>query len=271
MFATSPVRVVRSVLRAREHQATFWAELNHESPSLMRLDEIGSAIQRHMADANAGFEKMLHLNPNSVSALRDYAEFLSQVPRTVPFPSESMAAFHGFPSESRVSPLPAAEIDSADDVRVASSIPHWQVMNNSARAEQLTQQADDIEETMAKEFAEKSSNVVMFQQGTALDASREDLGLITVTQSLSNLGAIENANLVALTMFGYTKRDLIGKNINSIVPFPMANVHNEYILRFVSTGTSVRIPVMGCCCCCCCFGVTGICRIFVVAGSCQRL
>ena len=145
-------------------------------------------------------------------------------------------------------------------------------MNNTARAEQLTQQADDIEETMAKEFAEKSSNVIMFQQGAALDASREDLGLVTVTQSLSNIGAIENANLVALSMFGYSKRDLVGKNISTIVPFPMANVHNEYILRFVSTGTSVRIPVMGCCCCCCCcFGVTGICRIFVVAGSCQRL
>ena len=78
-FDAQKVRAVRAVLRAREHQATFWAELNHESPSLMRLDEIGAAIQRNMEEANAGFEKMLHLNPNSVSALRDYAQFLSEV------------------------------------------------------------------------------------------------------------------------------------------------------------------------------------------------
>ena len=116
-------------------------------------------------------------------------------------------------------------------------------MNNTARAEQLTQQVGDIEDMMAKEFAERSSNVVMFQQGTAgtsLDASREDLGLITVTQTLANLGAVENANLVALTMFGYSKRELLGKNISTLVPFPMASVHNDYIMRFVSTGTSVR-------------------------------
>jgi hypothetical protein len=113
-------------------------------------------------------------------------------------------------------------------------------MNNGAKAEQLTQQADDLEEAIAKEFTEKSANVVMFQQGTSLDASREDLAIITVAQSLTNLGVIESANSLALTMFGFSKRDMLGKNISIIVPFPMNAVHDEYLAAFVASGHSVR-------------------------------
>ena len=114
-------------------------------------------------------------------------------------------------------------------------------MNNTVRSEQLGGQADDLEEAIAKEFNEKSSHVVMFQQGSTLDSSREDMAVITVTQSLANIGAIESANSVAQTMFGYNKRDMIGKNISIIIPFPMAGMHDAYIMRFISTGRSVRL------------------------------
>jgi hypothetical protein len=53
--------------------------------------------------------------------------------------------------------------------------------------------------------------VVLFQKGATLDVSREDMGIITVSQAISNLGTIESVNNVALTMFGYTKRDLVGQ------------------------------------------------------------
>jgi hypothetical protein len=51
----------------------------------------------------------------------------------------------------------------------------------------------------------------MFQQGETLDLSREDMGIITVSQSISSLGMIESANAVALSMFGYNKRDLLNQ------------------------------------------------------------
>jgi hypothetical protein len=68
---------------------------------------------------------------------------------------------------------------------------HAQVTNNVSRAEQLSTQADDLEEMIAKEFQDKSSQVVMFQAGETLDLSREDMGVITVSQSISALGMIE--------------------------------------------------------------------------------
>ncbi len=51
----------------------------------------------------------------------------------------------------------------------------------------------------------------MFQQGETRDLSREDMGIITVSQSISTLGMIESANAVALAMFGYNKRDMLNQ------------------------------------------------------------
>ena len=93
---------------------------------------------------------------------------------------------------------------------------------------------------MAKEFAEKSSNFVMFQQSDMLDSSREDMGIITVSQSMGSLGMIESANSVALTLFGYNKRDMLKKNVNIIVPQPMSAMHDKFLQAFVETGRSVR-------------------------------
>ena len=114
-------------------------------------------------------------------------------------------------------------------------------MNNTSKAEMLHQQADDLEEAMAKEFADKSAHVVMFQQGETLDASREDMGVITVSQSMGSLGLIESANSIALTLFGYSKRDMLNKNVAIIVPQPMSSMHDKYLQTFVETGRSVRV------------------------------
>ncbi len=37
-------------------------------------------------------------------------------------------------------------------------------------------------------------------------------------------------------MFGYARRDLIGRNINTLVPEPMSTVHQQYMLTYITTG-----------------------------------
>ena len=69
-----------------------------------------------------------------------------------------------------------------------------------------------------------------------LDPSREDMAVFVISHALSNLAAIESVNTAALTMFGYNKRDLIGKNISIIVPPPMNARHDTYMRRFLDTG-----------------------------------
>ena len=67
------------MLSAREYQAEFWAELALKSPSLARLDTIGLSIEKAMSGADAGFKRLLQLNPNSVPVMRRYAQFLAEV------------------------------------------------------------------------------------------------------------------------------------------------------------------------------------------------
>ena len=117
-------------------------------------------------------------------------------------------------------------------------------MNNEYKAEQLHQAADDIETTKAAEAAERSSQMALFQPCGAIDASREDLAVISVSQAIANIGVIESANPAALTMFGYNRRDMLGKNISLIVPFPLSTMHDKYLMNYIATGHSVRaMPV----------------------------
>ena len=83
-FDTYKARADRQVLSARENQAEFWAELSNRNPSLTRLDGIGSSIEKWMTEANTSFQAMLKLNPNSVAAMRRYAQFLLEVRSIVP-------------------------------------------------------------------------------------------------------------------------------------------------------------------------------------------
>jgi PAS domain S-box-containing protein len=47
-------------------------------------------------------------------------------------------------------------------------------------------------------------------------------------------------------MFGYNRRDIIGRNINVIVPEPLATVHQLYMLHYLSSGREVSFRFEGC-------------------------
>jgi two-component system sensor kinase FixL len=61
---------------------------------------------------------------------------------------------------------------------------------------------------------------------TALD------GIITIDEK----GGIESANPAALQLFGYTADELIGRNIQILMPPPMHDEHDDYIARYLETG-----------------------------------
>ena len=66
------------------------------------------------------------------------------------------------------------------------------------------------------------------------------IGIITVGQSLFDLGTILSANPTGLRMLGYGKRELVGQNINVIVPEPMASMHQEHMKSYIRTGRQVN-------------------------------
>ncbi len=43
----------------------------------------------------------------------------------------------------------------------------------------------------------------------------------------------------ALKLFGYSKREMIGANINSLIPEPISTVHQQYLTNYIRTGHEV--------------------------------
>jgi len=82
---------------------------------------------------------------------------------------------------------------------------------------------------------EKSQNELQAIIQTAID------GIITINEC----GGIVSFNPSAETIFGYSKDEIIGKNINLLMPEPERGRHDAYIQRYISTGIGRIIGVGG--------------------------
>lgn len=71
---------------------------------------------------------------------------------------------------------------------------------------------------------------------TLLDTAVD--GIITIDQR----GIIQSINPAACTLFGYDADELIGQNVNRLMPAPYAQAHNDYVTRYL---TSTQPHIIG--------------------------
>lgn len=98
----------------------------------------------------------------------------------------------------------------------------------SQQANQILDEADRIEDAESKRHQLTAVNVTYLQECEALDGSLETVGLITISAKAESLGQINTMNSSALRMFGYTARDIVGRNLSTLIPEPFGTVHNKY-------------------------------------------
>lgn len=82
LWIVVPIRPCNSLallFLSRDWQAEFWKEMSHHQPSLARLDTIGLEYDECIKKSEQCFALMLRLNPQSVSVMRRYAQFLLEV------------------------------------------------------------------------------------------------------------------------------------------------------------------------------------------------
>jgi len=80
----------------------------------------------------------------------------------------------------------------------------------------------------------KTLSITEFRAQNIVDSLTE--GIITIDSK----GLIKNLNSAALKMFGYSRNEIIGKNINIVTPEPHKSLHDNYIDNYLKT----KIPKM---------------------------
>jgi PAS domain S-box-containing protein len=119
----------------------------------------------------------------------------------------------------------------------------FDVMNNPARATELMDEADQLEDDQTRfvYLGSELANRFVFGSFVDLDLTRQTVALLTISANVDDgtVGTIVKGNSAALKLFGYddTKnRDMIGKNLQTIIPQPFAQMHARVVQAFLRDG-----------------------------------
>lgn len=85
----------------------------------------------------------------------------------------------------------------------------------------------DVSDAIAKENALENSRLNL----QTMIATSPD-GIITIDSK----GIIQSFNPMAETLFGYTEDEIVGRNVNGLMPEPYQSEHDDYISRYLETG-----------------------------------
>ena len=104
------------------------------------------------------------------------------------------------------------------------------VLNRSEEALVLLHRADELEESASRLHRENESNT----EGLMGDR----MAIVTISSALENLGDVIDMNTGVVRLVGHSRADLIGSNVNRLVPNPYSNHHDMYLKRYLETGYS---------------------------------
>lgn len=102
--------------------------------------------------------------------------------------------------------------------------------------------------TVPAKTEELSTRQKLAQTALALDDSEERLRAILETAvegiiTIDERGIIESMNTAAVKIFGYKPSEVIGKNVNVLMPSPYQEQHDSYIANYRQTGRARIIGI----------------------------
>ncbi len=110
------------------------------------------------------------------------------------------------------------------------------VANEPVRAAELLADADSLEEEQSRSHVESVSDTTFFALTTPFSDTSETAAVVRVSSDPSSIGVITHCNPVALRLFGYTKREMMGRDMSALLPEPIASVHSLFLKSFLRDG-----------------------------------
>lgn len=110
-----------------------------------------------------------------------------------------------------------------------------EVSNEPARALALLEEADSLEDVAARRHA-SSSGAFSFMQNGTFDVGDEAVAIITASAQVGRLGVVTSCNANALRMFGYSRRELLGRTLSTLMPEPIASIHGRMMNMYLTSG-----------------------------------
>ena len=115
------------------------------------------------------------------------------------------------------------------------------VKNMPDVAQQMLQQADEIEDELSREHLDKTTPFELMSHTTNLDVSSESVAVVMVSDKPTNLGEIISTNQAAVRTFGYTRKELVGRPLSSLLPEPFGTIHDSFLKSYLATGREVMM------------------------------
>lgn len=115
---------------------------------------------------------------------------------------------------------------------------HGDIKTSSA----LLHRADEVEDQRALITSDVTELRFNSNQKNSLDIYDERNALVSMSIDEDTFSLIMGCNSSARDMYGYNSAsEMIGKNINVIIPEPLASIHNDLVRRFLHRNTSTLL------------------------------
>jgi len=112
-----------------------------------------------------------------------------------------------------------------------------ELANDPSRATELLDDAEQLEDERSKAHGFFSDGDLVFGSIVhEFDLSSESLAWCKVSTDPTKLGVIVDVNPAMIKLFGYNRREMLGRDMSLLVPEPIASIHPRIVQRYQSTG-----------------------------------
>ena len=105
------------------------------------------------------------------------------------------------------------------------------IVNDYQEGQKILEKADYIDKSSMVNKQLVHSDVVKYGENS-------NTCIITCSGNLNEIGLVMNCNNEITRILNYSKNDLIGRNINSIMPPVISQYHNAFMMRYFETSKS---------------------------------